>query len=583
MKVIRVGKQGRSSFTLPHEFVTETAAILARRGGGKTYTGNVVAEGLLECGHQVVVVDPLNAWWGLRSSSDGRKPGYPIVIFGGPRGDLPLDKAMGSGIADIVAENPSFSCVLSLRHLSKGAQKNFVKDFAERLFDRKGDEKLATAVHIFLDEADIFCPQQVLAKDAPMVGAIDDLVRRGRQAGIGVTMITQRSAALNKNVLSQAELLIAGQITGAHDKKAILSWIQDNADTDKQKEFMASLALLQIGQFWFWSPRWLQVLAQVDVRERTTFDSSATPKAGKKRSVPKKVSKVDLAEIKRTLQSAIETAEASDPKALRRRVAELERELKNRPVEKARTIVQGLSEAQVRDFVSETIGMRDTQWKSALQELFRKVEERLRVPELKKLGPLKVPTGKVMVDRIPLQSEPATIKQSEFSKIKLPSGDPDGDIKLPKCEKAILGVLAARGRVVTARLVALQSGYSIKSSGFKNALSSLRTKGLIEGGKDSLRMTGKGQGVHAATGGGFQMLSPEYWLSKLPKCERAIFEALLALRNHGTYNATKEKLAEIAGYSVTSSGFKNALSKLRGLQLIDPDYPVKLVDELFEE
>jgi len=45
--------------------------------------------------------------------------------------------------------------------------------------------------------------------------------------------------------------LIAGQITGAHDKKAIFSWIKDNADMDRQKEFMASLAKLQIGQFWF--------------------------------------------------------------------------------------------------------------------------------------------------------------------------------------------------------------------------------------------------------------------------------------------------------------------------------------------
>ena len=105
MKAIHVGKTGRTRFLLPSDFVTETAAILARRGGGKTHTGSVIAEGFLENGHQVVVIDPLNAWWGLRSSADGKSPGYPIVIFGGPRGDLPLEVSMARGIADIVAEN----------------------------------------------------------------------------------------------------------------------------------------------------------------------------------------------------------------------------------------------------------------------------------------------------------------------------------------------------------------------------------------------------------------------------------------------------------------------------------------------
>lgn len=579
MKAIHVGAVGRKRFTLPPDFVTETAAILARRGGGKTYTGNVVAEGLLECGHQVVVIDPLNAWWGLRSSADGKRPGYPIVIFGGSRGDLPLDKGMGEGIADLVAENPSFSCVLSLRHLSKGAQKRFVTAFASRLFDRKGDEKLATAVHIFMDEADIFCPQQVMAREAEMVGAIDDLVRRGRQSGIGVTMITQRSAALNKNVLSQAELLIAGQITGSHDKKAILSWIIDNADQSKQKEFMASLAKLQIGQFWFWSPRWLEVLAQVDVRKRNTFDSSATPKAGKRRRVPKKVRKVDLAEIKKTLQSAIEVAESTDPKALRRKVAELEAALKRKMVMKVSLpmpapAVQGMTEEQVRKVVDAAVIDRDRQWTDVNDEFLRGLDERL-LSMVKQAGDLKIDP--------PARKDTST-KKFEFAKgstvVKAPnelmpalSGG-----KIPRCARAILSVLLSRNRAVSSRLIALQSGYSIKSSGFKNALSSLRTRGWISGGGEAVELTIEGAEEFRRVGGeGASVIDPAYWSSKLHKCERSIFERLVACR----CSRTKEELAAETGYSVTSSGFKNALSKLRGLQLIEGKPDIKLVDELF--
>jgi len=44
---------------LPVEAVTETFAILAKRG------------------------DPVGVWWGLRSFADGTAEGLPVVIFGG--------------------------------------------------------------------------------------------------------------------------------------------------------------------------------------------------------------------------------------------------------------------------------------------------------------------------------------------------------------------------------------------------------------------------------------------------------------------------------------------------------------------
>jgi hypothetical protein len=46
---------------LPIEAVTETVAILARRGLGKTYTGSVVAEEMIGAGLPQVVVDPTGA------------------------------------------------------------------------------------------------------------------------------------------------------------------------------------------------------------------------------------------------------------------------------------------------------------------------------------------------------------------------------------------------------------------------------------------------------------------------------------------------------------------------------------------
>ena len=572
VKAIHVGRSGRSRFTLPHDFVTETAAILARRGGGKTYTGNVVAEGFLENGFQVVVIDPYNAWWGLRSSADGKSPGYPIVIFGGPRGDLPLEVSMARGIADLVAENPDFSCVLSMRHLRKGPQKRFVCDFSEQLFHRKGEEDLATAVHVFIDEAHRFAPQFVRGDDAKVAGAIGDLVLGGRQAGIGVTLITQRSAKLNKDVLTQAELLIVGQITGPQDKKAVCEWIVENADDAEQGEFITSLAKLKRGEFWFWSPAKMDVFARVDVRKRTTFDSSATPKTGKRLKSPKRASKVDLEKIRTNLESNLQEIEESDPKALKRRIAELERAARKSRPASVTLPAPSLDKASLKKAVDDAIDERDDQWRATVEGFMTTLDERLRVATTSVSSiELKAPVRsrfKAVQMRVPRVQVGTTGPA--------PAAAPSGNI--PRCEAAILNVLVSRARAVTMRLVSLQSGYSIKSSGFKNSLSSLRKKGWIVGGREAISITPEGTDAFHSAGLEPSALDPSSWSSRLSKCERAIFECLLTKRPR-----TKEEISVETGYSMGSSGFKNALSKLRGLEIVERgrDGEVDLTEELF--
>jgi uncharacterized protein len=68
---------------LPEDAVTQTFAILAKRGVGKTYTASVMTEELLKAHLPVVAIDPIGVWWGLRHSADGKSEGLPIVVFGG--------------------------------------------------------------------------------------------------------------------------------------------------------------------------------------------------------------------------------------------------------------------------------------------------------------------------------------------------------------------------------------------------------------------------------------------------------------------------------------------------------------------
>ncbi len=139
---------------LPVEAVTETFAILAKRGAGKTYTAAVLVEEMMAAGLPVVIVDPVGVWWGLRSSADRTAEGLPVVIFGGDHADLPLAETAGELLADLVVDE-RVPAVLDLSTLSKSAGRRFMTDFAERLYHRNRDP-----LHLVLDEADAFAPKR---------------------------------------------------------------------------------------------------------------------------------------------------------------------------------------------------------------------------------------------------------------------------------------------------------------------------------------------------------------------------------------------------------------------------------------
>src|SRR6266508_2729744 len=162
------------NLTLPRDAVTQTFAILAKRGVGKTYTASVFVEEIIKAVLPVVVIDPVGVWWGLRASADGKGPGLPIVIAGGDHADVPITPGGGEAVARLVVEE-NLSLVIDLSLLRKHERIHFMTDFAETLYHLN-----RTARHLVLDEADAFAPQRPMQGEQRMLGAMDDIVRRGR-------------------------------------------------------------------------------------------------------------------------------------------------------------------------------------------------------------------------------------------------------------------------------------------------------------------------------------------------------------------------------------------------------------------
>lgn len=310
-----------TAFSLPAEVLKDVTAIVGRRGRGKTTTAVVMVEEAHALGRRFCVIDPTGAWWGLRSSRDGKSPGIPCVIFGGSHQQVPLEPTAGKLLAEFVADPTQPSVVLDIKSWTRGEQKRFLAEFLSTLYQRNERPLL-----LVIDEADQVAPQQT--EDGPeriMLGAAQRLVKLGRVSGFGVVLVTQRPATLNKNVLNMAGVLITLGLTGPQDHDAVFSWMKHRADQAKGKEILGSLPGLERGTAWVWAPE-LDVLRKIAIRDRSTFDSSATPEDGKQ-VAPRALAEVDLEKLSAEIKGTIERAKENDPRELRRQLAEARAEL----------------------------------------------------------------------------------------------------------------------------------------------------------------------------------------------------------------------------------------------------------------
>lgn len=568
------GLQIADNLAFPLDAVTQTFALLAVRRAGKSNAAAVMAEEMFKADLPFVAIDPKGDWWGLRSSADGQaNGGMDIPIFGGLRGDMPLIPESGKLIAELIVEQ-NLTCILDVSRFSKAARVRFLTPFADRLYELHQADPQAR--HLFMEEADRVVPQKVTQDMAACVGAFSDIVRLGGSFGLGATLISQRSAVINKDVLTQVETMIALRTTSPQDRKVIRDWMEHHA---LAAEIVDSLPGLLSGEAWISSSFFLAehgqpAIQRIRFRRRATFDSGATPKVGQQRKAAS-LADIDLGALSDRMAAVTEKAEQDDPKALRRRIAELERRL--------RTTAPAADDDRL---AAENADLR-TQLSAALA----RPPERVEVPVLgagelaaveqvitalrDEAGNLELSLGRAQAAKAPAAAPRSVPARAPVPPRPAAAPGPavqdalDGDappLVLGKAHRAILTVLAKFPDGRTKPQVATLSGYSIKSSGFNNALGALRSAGLINR-EAPIQITPEGV---VALGGDLEPLPTgealiEYWMSRIGKAERTLLRVFL---DAWPGSLSKEEASEQSGYSAKSSGFNNALGRLRTLELI---------------
>ncbi len=323
---------------LPIETVTSTLIVYGGKGTGKTSLLSVVCEEFAKAHLRFSVMDPMGVCWGLQHGADRTRKGIDVLIMGGIHGDIPIEPTAGAVVADLVVDETVSTIIDISRHANgkmwkKAERIRFVADYFERLYERQGEERIP--IFQWVDEAARFLPQQIphgAVDIARCVGAIESVGEEGRNIGIGLGLLAQRSARLNKSVAELADCMFAFRTVGPNSIKAILDWFGEHVPKERWNELVAKIRVLPIGQALIVSPGWLQYEGVGEIRTRETFDSSATPKPGKSLKAPGKATKPDLKKYRERMKATIEKAAAEDPRVLRARNQELERQLKARVV-----------------------------------------------------------------------------------------------------------------------------------------------------------------------------------------------------------------------------------------------------------
>lgn len=554
MKKLFIAKE----ISLPIDAVTQTFAAIGRKGAGKTYLATMIAEQMLDVGAQVIALDPVGNWYGLRIGADGKSKGKEIFVIGGENGDVPLVPEAGRKIAELVVAK-NISAVIDISSFRLGERKRFCADFGEELLHLK--KKQRTPIHIFIEEAQLIIPQRVGPEEARMVGAFEQIVRLGRNYGIGCTLVTQRPQSVNKEVLSQVECLCVLQITGLHERKALEAWVQE-AGADRK--LIGELPGLSQGEGYVWSPSWLRIYKKANFFKKTTFDASATPEVGRVMKAAA-LSVVDVKKLRTDMEEIITTAEKDDPKTLRRRIVELE---------KKPQIVQQVDPKAIEKVVKEAERAKDISFMAERDEFIKHINTMFKVLTAigKMVKEIKMPDIKARKERTKeYQSVLPQIAIPKITKNIIETTSQTNDLSGP--EQKVLNALAWCESIgqnsPPNELVAFLSGYShYRSTGYTNPRGYLKGKGLIEY---------SGKGVSLTPSGRTFAIVPEtpltqeglhrVVLNKLAGPERKLLQPLLQKYPDAISNTD---LCAAAGYMhERSTGYTNPRGRLRSFGLID--------------
>ncbi len=239
------------------DVVGQCVAILGIRGSGKSNTAGVIFEELLAAHYPMSLVDIDGEYFGLKEKYE------VLVVGGGEHADVELSMATVGEVADLSLRE-GVPVILDVSDMLGGEREAVVFDYLTRLWTLAG--RLRSPYMIGIEECHEFIPQGVRTR---MKDVIARIALRGRKRGLGAVIISQRSAKVEKDVLTQAGMLFLHRVVHEADMRVyseLLPWRKTEA-----KEIVTQLG---VGECIFMSG---STARRIRMRVRDTFHGGYTP------------------------------------------------------------------------------------------------------------------------------------------------------------------------------------------------------------------------------------------------------------------------------------------------------------------
>jgi hypothetical protein len=311
--------------------VGRSVAVLGITGSGKTNTAAVLIEELLSKGLPLTIVDIEGEYWGLKER-------FEILVAGhSPHVELEIGPENADQLAEISVKR-SISVILDLSDFTQEDAYVFLLHYFSSLWTACSLTK--QPYQIVLEEAHEFIPQGIRT---PLKQILTRIALRGRKRGLGIILISQRSAKVEKDVLTQASLLFLHKVVHPIDLKVYKDLIP--LPTSQVEDMVRRL---QLGEAIVINNHQVSI---VKVRLRHTFHAGSTPTLSP--VAQPKLRKLDAAMLKelRTLISNIrkDDSRGDEREKLVKKVKELEEiiVLKNAEIQRLQSQVDSLSKLNI--------------------------------------------------------------------------------------------------------------------------------------------------------------------------------------------------------------------------------------------
>jgi uncharacterized protein len=560
-------------------------AWIGTGGSGKTYGAMRLAELMWHAKMQFVALDTMGIWYGMRIDKNRKKPGLPITVIGGQHGDLPVRPQDGALVAEIIVRE-RISAIIDISEFEHETDKaRFAKDFANRIYHLKKTNP--SAIHVFLEEAHEFIPQDPQKSDNLMLHAWTRLWKQGRNYGIGGSIITQRPQDVAKKALGLSVAVFAFNITGAPEYDAMLKWM-------KRVEGIETLPELQPGHCLLWSPSWLSQTRTIHISQKETFHVAFDPNAPvEKDPVDQRVlAKVEIKALREQMKEAAEEAEANDPELLKKKIAALEKELttlRSQPaadpaeIERQVTLRLEQKDIQFRGYVTRAQELLDRSTAEVRQHyemMGKHAADLLKIitPPPIILDGLKFAEAGTILESLGGKSNGETrihvIEKSSGTAVPPAPVITPREIDMsgplsPSAQKFIngLGELMLTMDPVEKDLLGYYIGVPTKKSTFRGIAGPLKRDGYVEEPSNgTIRLTDAGRQLAVVDAPRSRAEMHAFWRGKLSAKAALMFDALIRVYPNGLSN---EALAIAGQTDRTLSTYRGLRGELKNMGLVE--------------